>query len=245
MQRWAGKVAVVTGASSGIGAATARKLSDAGMKVVVTARRVDRLQSLVADLGSDAIAVAADFRDESAIRAVFEAARERWGGTDVLINNAGLGLAAPLTGDHVEQWRNMLDVNVLSLLIATQEAIGDMRKRGDDGHVIHMGSMAGHRPTKAGVYAATKYAVRALTESLRAELRELNSNIRVSCISPGFVHTEFANVYEGNDDAADRWYGNYPVLTSEDIADAIAFTLGSPPHMQVHDILLRPTNQPN
>ena len=247
--RWRGKVAVVTGATSGIGAATARVLWQHGMKVAITGRRTERLQALVEELDDGgeqrALPITADFRAESDVRAVFARVRDLWGGTDVLVNNAGLGFASPLTEDGAEQWRTMLDVNVLALLIATQEAVADMRKRGDDGHVIHLGSMAGHRPTKAGVYAATKYAVRALTESLRAELRVLGSKIRVSCISPGFVRTEFANVYEGDDGAADRWYGSFPVLTSEDIAESVRWVLHSPAHMQVHDILLRPTDQPN
>lgn len=246
---WKGKVALVTGASSGIGAATARSLRAEGMKVAICARREDRLVALAQALdpeGEDAVLTAvADFRDQGAIAAVFTEIRRRWGGVDVLVNNAGLGLHAPLTSASVDRWRTMLDVNVLGLLIATQEAVTDMRRRGDNGHVIHIGSMAGHRPTKAGVYAATKYAVRSLTESLRAELRELGSDIRVSCISPGLVHTEFAAVYEGAADAATSWYGNFPVLTSEDVAEAVRWVLSCPAHMQVHDLLVRPTRQPN
>lgn len=246
MKRWQGKVALVTGASSGIGEATARALHAHGMKVAICARRTERLQQLAKELHADVLPITADFRDEGAIKAVFSTIRDNWGGVDVLVNNAGLGLQAPLTEDCAERWRTMLDVNVMALLIATQEGIVDMRARGDNGYVIHIGSMSGHRPTpKGGVYAATKYAVRSLTESLRAELRELDSHIRVTSISPGFVRTEFASVYEGADDAAARWYGNYKVLQSEDIADAVKWVLSCPEHMQVHDILMRPTQQVN
>ena len=245
MKRWQDKVALVTGASSGIGAETARVLHAAGMKVALCARRIERLDELAADLGDNTLAIAADFRDESSIRKVFTEIRDKWGGVDVLINNAGHGLHAPLTEDCADSWRTMFDVNVIGLLIATQEAVKDMRARGDNGHVVHIGSMAGHRPTSGGVYAATKYAVRSLTEGLRQELRGLGSSVRVSCISPGFVQTEFANVWEADDQAADRWYGKFKVLESADIAEAVRWVLSCPAHMQVHDMLIRPTDQPN
>src|SRR5690606_13402210 len=144
-----------------------------------------------------------DLRDERAIDALFSAVRERFGGVDVLVNNAGLGRAAPPTSGATEHWREMLELNVLAPCICTREAIRDMRARGADGHVIHVSSMAAHRvPAGSGVYSATKFAVRSLTEGLRQELRELKSGIRVTAISPGFVETEFAERYHGSADAA-------------------------------------------
>jgi len=145
------------------------------------------------------------------------------------------------------RWREMLEVNVLALCVATREAIADMRKRGDDGHVLHISSMAAYRtPLRSGVYSATKHAVRALTEGLRAELREAESKIRVTAISPGFVQTEFAEVYnDGDQSKVQATYGQYPCLQPADIAEAVLFALGSPPHMAVHDLLVRPTEQPS
>jgi NADP-dependent 3-hydroxy acid dehydrogenase YdfG len=138
----------------------------------------------------------------------------------------------------------MLEVNVLALCIATREAIADMRRRGDAGYVIHISSMAGYRvPRGSGVYAATKHAVRALTEGLRQELHALESGIRVSAISPGFVETGFAGHYHKQPDAAERTYGRYACIQPEEIADAVVYVLSQPPHLQVHDILMRPTRQ--
>lgn len=244
MKAWAGKVALITGASSGIGRAAAARLAAAGLKVAVCARRSERLDALRRQIEGELMPLAVDLRDEGQILAAFAEVRERWGGVDVLINNAGLGHAAPLMTGASAHWREMLEVNVLALCICTREALSDMRRRGDEGHVIHISSMAAHRvPQGSGVYSASKYAVRSLTEGLRQELREAKSNIRVSAISPGFVETEFAARYHRSEEAARATYGRYPVLSADDIADAIVFVLGSPPHMQVHDLLLRPTQQ--
>jgi NADP-dependent 3-hydroxy acid dehydrogenase YdfG len=140
----------------------------------------------------------------------------------------------------------MLEVNVLALCVCTREAVKDMRARGDAGHVIHVSSMAAHRvPAGSGVYSATKYAVRSLTEGLRQELRALESGIRVTAISPGFVETEFAERYHDSREAAAKTYGRFKVLEDGDVAEAIAWALAAPAHMQVHDVLIRPTDQPS
>ncbi len=176
---------------------------------------------------------------------MFAQVRERWGGVDVLINNAGLGHLAPLLDGDTEQWREMLDVNVLALCVCTREAVSDMRRQQRAGHVIHVSSMAAHRvPSESGVYSATKFAVRALTEALRQELRAAKSEIRVSAISPGFVETEFAAHYHKSEEAARATYGRFQVLAPADIADAVEYVLGAPPHVQVHDVLIRPRDQP-
>lgn len=249
--RWEGKVALVTGASSGIGHELARNLSQAGMKVAVCARRKDRLDVLAEEInaaGGEVLALEADLRDEASILAMFAAIRERWGGVDVLINNAGLGRLSPLIDSPTDWWREMLEVNVLALTICTREAIQDMQKRGDDGHVIHISSLSAYRipaGNGGGMYAATKHAVRALTEGLRMELRSAKSKIRISAISPGFVETEFAKVYHQSEEKAQELYASMDALQPSDIANAVRYILDSPPHVQVHDLLIRPTAQEN
>lgn len=249
MDRWRGKVALVTGASSGIGAATASRLAAAGMKVAVCARRAARLQALcheAATAGGEMESYPLDLRDTDAVVHLFETLRGRWGGVDVLVNNAGLGHAAPLVSGDTEQWREMLEVNVLGLAVATREAVTDMRRRGDDGHVVHVSSMAAHRvPAGSGVYSATKFAVRSLTEGLRQELRQLGSDIRVTAVSPGFTETEFAEHYHQSSEAARETYGRYKVLDADDVAGAIEYALSAPKHAQIHDVLMRPTRQPS
>ena len=245
LERWKGKTAIVTGASSGIGSAVARRLSESGFRVALCARRLDRLREVAESVPGDALAIQCDLRNEGQILRAMEQVRSQWGGVDVLVNNAGLGHDAPLTSGETESWREMLEVNVLGLCIFTREAVQDMQHRGGEGHVIHISSMAAHRvPGGSGVYSATKFAVRSLTEGLRQELRDAKSPIRVTAVSPGFVETEFASIYHGDEAAAKKTYGRYKVLESADVAEAVAYVLSCPPHVQVHDVLMRPTDQP-
>jgi NADP-dependent 3-hydroxy acid dehydrogenase YdfG len=248
LTRWRGRVALVTGASSGIGRAVAERLAAEGMRVVVCGRRRGLLLDLAERLGArgaDVLPVAVDLRREGDIAALFARVRAEWGGVDVLVNNAGLGRHAPLVDGETEAWREILELNVLALCVCTREALHDMRRRGDDGHVVHVSSMAAYRvPPQSGVYAASKYAVRALTEGLRAELRALGSRIRVSSVSPGYTETEFASVYHRDPERARRTYAQFKVLAAEDVAEAVAYLLGQPPHVQVHDVQLRSTEQP-
>jgi 17beta-estradiol 17-dehydrogenase / 3beta-hydroxysteroid 3-dehydrogenase len=248
LTRWRGRVAMVTGASSGIGRAVAERLAAAHMRVVICGRRRARLHELAERLGArgaDVLPVAVDLRREGDIAALWGRVRSEWGGVDVLVNNAGLGRHAPLLDGATGAWREMLEVNVLALCVCTREALHDMRRRGD-GHVVHVSSMAAHRvPLSSGVYSASKHAVRALTEGLRAELRALGSGIRVSAVSPGLVETEFASHYHGSDEKAQQAYSRYKVLEPSDVAEAVAYLLSQPKHVQVHDLLLRPTEQPN
>ncbi|HZP42792.1 MAG TPA: SDR family NAD(P)-dependent oxidoreductase [Candidatus Binatia bacterium] len=250
MESLVGRRAVVTGASSGIGAATVRALAAAGASVVAAARRRERLEALATDLaarGAEVVVQPTDMRREEDVLRLFAVARERLGGVDVLVNNAGLGRAAPLSSAPTELWREMLEVNVLGLCIATREAIQDMERRGSAGHVVHVSSMAGHRipGPESGVYAATKFAVRALTEALRQELRARQSPIRVTAISPGHVLTEFADVFTGTPGAARALDGRFKVLEADDVAEAILWVLRRPPYVEVHDLLVRPTAQRN
>ena len=240
-------VALVTGASSGIGEAVARRLAKLGYRVCLTARRSNRLEALSQELShdTDVLVKPADMRDEHAIQKVFEGITKTWGRIDVLINSAGLGRRSPLVDGDAAGWREMFDVNVIGLSIATQKAIQLMRTTGDNGHIIHISSMSGHRVPSGtgGMYSATKYAVTALTEALRRELRQLESNIRVCAISPGFVETEFAEVMSGSREQASATYSRFKCLTADDVADSVAWVLSTPEHMQVHDILMRPTAQ--
>ncbi|MEM9695206.1 MAG: SDR family NAD(P)-dependent oxidoreductase [Myxococcota bacterium] len=243
LERWTNKVAVVTGASSGIGRAIALRLAKEGVRVWATGRSEEALKQL-ADTDERIVAHPLDLRDVGATERMFEAVRASVGGVDIMVNNAGLGHAAPLTGGDTEQWREMLEVNVLALCVCTREAVADMTRRGAAGHIFHVSSMAAHRvPPGSGVYSATKYAVRSLTESLRQELRAEKSPIRVTALSPGFVETEFAVRYHKRAEAADEAYGRYPVLQPEDVAEALVYALAQPDHVQVHDVLMRPTEQ--
>ena len=240
------KVALITGASSGIGEAIAHRLADENCRLVFCARRQERLDKLtktLQDKNSETIAIKVDLRQEAEILSMFNTIRQQWGGVDILINNAGLGHKEPLITGETEAWREMLEVNVLALCICTREAIKDMSDR-NQGHIIHISSMSGHRvPLYSGVYAASKYAVRALTEGLRQELREAKKNIKISSISPGFVETEFAEKYNNNKEKAQELYSRFPVLQPKDIANAVYYVLSQPDYVQIHDILLRPTQQ--
>lgn len=245
MDRWANRVALVTGASEGIGRATALLLANRGMQVVGCARNVARVEAAAAEVRATATgrieAVQCDVGDEASVLAMFARIREKHKRLDVCVNNAGLGFASGLLALTTAQMRQMTDVNIIGLCVCTREAVKLMEEANiDDGHIIHVSSMSGHRviPGNMGFYAATKHAVKALTESLRTELRDRKSNIRVSEISPGLVRTEFAprsgssSTYEGR-----------PCLESQDIAEAIEFVLAAPQHVQIHDVLVRPTQQ--
>jgi 17beta-estradiol 17-dehydrogenase / 3beta-hydroxysteroid 3-dehydrogenase len=238
---------LITGVTSGIGLAIVKKLTQkSNFRVFGCARRREKLEDLQRELGEQFIPYVCDVKEEEQILHMFEDIEVKFGGVDIMINNAGLGHKASLIDGNTEYWREMLDINVLALCICTREAISQMRKHGDEGYIIHVSSMSAHRvPSSSGMYSATKFAVRSLTEGLRQELRQLKSNIRISSISPGFVETEFAQKYHRSEKIAQEIYGQYSVLQAEDIADQILFMIESPRHVQIHDILLRPTHQDN
>ena len=238
-----GRSVVVTGASSGIGAAIVRVLAQAGARLTIGARRVDRLEALAREVGGDVAVVGTDMRVEADVVRLLATARERFGGVDVLVNNAGLGRRAPVSSSPTEPWREMLETNVLGLLVATREAIQDMERRGVAGHVVNVSSMAGHRvPGPDGaVYAGTKFAVRGITEGVRQELRSRKSPIRVSLVSPGYVDTEFSAVFVGPGVTPPP--RDVTQLTADDVARAVVWILSQPRHVEVHDVLVRPTQQ--
>ena len=243
-----GCTAVVTGASSGIGEAIALELASRGVRLTLTARREDRLDDLggrIAARGAEApLLVAADLREAEGIGRIFEESRARWGGLDILVNNAGLGRKADFHDGSTEDWREMLEVNVLGLTVACREALASFDK-GRGGHIVNVSSMAGHRiPPGGGFYAATKFAVRAITECLRRELRAMGSSSRVSEISPGFVTTEFHDVfYRGDEKKIAERLPDYRVLDPQDVAASVLHILEAPAHVAIHDVLIRSNEQ--
>ena len=242
-----GKAAIVTGASSGIGEKTAEVLAGRGARLTLIARREERLRAVaerIASAGGEApLTVVADMRSEEEIRGAFDRALERWGRLDVLINNAGLGRHGSWSDGATDDWREMLDVNCLSVAIATREAL--RRFPGDGGHVVNLSSMAGHRvPAGGGFYAATKHFVRGMTESLRMELRASGSPSRVSSISPGFVTPGFHEVYYKDDgDKLTESRPRYRVLDADDVAAAVLYVVEAPDHVAIHDVLMRSNEQ--
>ncbi|XP_060902896.1 dehydrogenase/reductase SDR family member 11-like [Labrus mixtus] len=254
MDRWRGRVALVTGASVGIGAATAKELVRHGMKVVGCARDIEKLQKLAAECQSAGhsgvfVPYKCDLSNEEEIVSMFSAIKSQHKGVDVCINNAGVGHPDPLLTGKTSGWKNMLDVNVLGLCVCTREAYQSMKERNvDDGHIININSMSGHRVAQnpdSHFYSSTKYAVTALTEGLRQELREAKTHIRATCISPGFVETEFfQRLYSDDPEKAVAVpLSTLKPLEAIDIANSVTYVLSAPPHVQIGDILMRPVEQ--
>jgi NADP-dependent 3-hydroxy acid dehydrogenase YdfG len=231
--------AVITGASSGIGAATARALHAAGFAVVLGARRVDRLQSLAAELGAGARAAALDVTDTESVTAFCAAVPD----CRVLVNNAGgaLGLDPVATADE-EQWRWMYDANVLGVMRMTRALLPTLVASGD-GHVVTIGSIAGHQPYPGGAgYNAAKFGVRAVMQVLRQEL--LGQPVRITEVDPGMVETEFSLVRFGGDETrADAVYQGVQPLTADDVADCVRFAVTRPSHVNIDSLVVLPRDQ--
>jgi NADP-dependent 3-hydroxy acid dehydrogenase YdfG len=238
----AGKTAVVTGASSGIGEATARLLTGEGCNVVLAARREDRLKSLAAELGEGALAAPTDVTDPAACAALVARTVERFGSLEILVNNAGLGLYGSIPEGDPDDWRRMFDVNVLGVLYSTRAAVRHMLARGT-GDVVFVSSLAGRRvPAPDGtVYAATKHAITAVAEGLRLDVHE--KGIRVINVEPGLVRTEFPeNTYPD----AREYYAQkgFTPLEPEDVAAAVLYAVSQPTRVSVNEVAVRPTEQP-
>jgi NADP-dependent 3-hydroxy acid dehydrogenase YdfG len=235
-----GRVAVVTGASSGIGEATARALAADGYCVALLARRLDRITALADDLGSGAIAIQADVTDRDSIVAAAERVRQELGGTDVLVNNAGIMLLGPFDSNQRDDYRQMIEVNLLGAITATEVFLDQLKDGGGD--IINISSVAG-RTARAGngVYAATKWGLNGWSESLR---QELLPDVRVTLIEPGAVATELPThiTHEATRQGTEQLYSQVEV-TAEDIAEVIAFAVNRPKHLAINEILLRPANQ--
>jgi 3-hydroxy acid dehydrogenase/malonic semialdehyde reductase len=238
---------LITGASAGIGEACAHAFAAAGARLVLAARRADRLESLARTLrerhGSDVHRLALDVRDAGVVAHVLSSLPAEWSAIDVLVNNAGLGRGLdPLHEGDAREWDEMIDTNVKGLLYVTRAVLPGMLERGR-GHVINLGSIAGHEVYPGGaVYCASKHAVRALTQGLRMDL--LGTPIRVSSVDPGMVETEFSVVrFRGDVERARNVYRGMQPLTAADVADAVLWCATRPPHVNIDEIVLKPTAQ--
>lgn len=246
MQRWAGRVAMVTGASSGIGAAITKELVKNGLKVIGMARRVENIEALSASLQSAAgqlYPVKADLTRENEVCSVFRWVKSNLGGVDVLVNSAGVASANSLIDGPVEKWKHILELNILGQSLCTKEAIQSMNERGvNDGHIVNINSVAGHvvPPTNLPLYmyAASKTANVMLTEGLRRELLRRNSKIRITSLSPGTVRTDLPEASGLTDP-----YQDNPYLEPQDVADAVVYVLGTRPHVQVSELIIRPMGE--
>ncbi len=238
-----GKTVLITGASAGIGEACARKFAAEGARLILTARRLDRLAKLAAGIDTETHLIQLDLRDRKAVTEAIAGLRDTWREIDVLVNNAGLGrgLGKLHEGDP-DGWEEMIDTNVKGLLYISREVIPLMVSRGR-GHVINIGSIAGHEVYPGGsVYCATKHAVNALTKGMRLDL--VDTPIKVSTVDPGLVETEFSEVrFYGDKERAQGVYKGYQPLQGDDIADAVAWIAGRPEHVQIAEVIIFPTAQ--
>jgi len=241
-----GRTVLITGASAGIGAACARAFAAEGPRLLLVARRAERLQELADKLrgsGSDVLALEMDVRDSAAVAAAVAGLPAEWSTVDVLVNNAGLGRGMDKLwqGDPAD-WDEMVDTNVKGLLYVTRAVLPAMVERGH-GHVINLGSVAGHEVYPGGaVYCATKHAVGAITRGLRMDV--LGTGVRVSTVDPGMVETEFSVVrFHGDRERADNVYRNMTPLTASDIAETVLWVATRPAHVNIDEIIIKPTDQ--
>lgn len=239
MENLDGKVAVITGASSGIGEAAARLLVSEGVRVVLVARRSERIAALAHELGDNALALVADVGDPQQVGAVFGEVRHRFGGLDLLFNNAGAGYNSPFETSKPEEWKIMIDANLYGVLHCTQAAIPLLRGR--PGAMISSVSSVGGRYGVAtwSVYSATKFAVVGFHDALRKELGP--EGIRVSVIEPGAVWTEFG--HNVSEQALNERRTSLDALTAQDVAQALVYAFAQPPRVLVEEILIRPVKQ--
>jgi NADP-dependent 3-hydroxy acid dehydrogenase YdfG len=247
MARLDGKVAVVTGASSGIGEATAEALAAEGASVVVAARREDRLEDLVGRIrgnGGQVLSVTADVIEEQQAHDLIKQATDELGRVDILVNNAGVMQLSKVEKGLSDEWRRMFDVNVMGLLYVTDAAIEVMKEQGS-GHIVNVSSLAGRKSGPfRGAYAGTKFAVNAISEALRQEL--LEDNIRITMVEPGAVETELAD-HITDEEAREGMSALMEIerLQPEDIAAAVVYVVTQPERVSVNEILVRPTQQQN
>lgn len=236
-----GRVAVITGASSGIGEATARALAPKGFRVVLLARRAERIRALADELGTSALAVQADVTDRASLVAAAERVNVELGGADVLVNNAGIMLLGPFSAEQHDDHRRMVETNLLGAMTATEVFVDQLRAH--QGDLVNLSSVAGRtaRPGNA-VYAATKWGMNGWSEALR---QELYPDVRVMVIEPGAVATELTDhiTHAGAKQAAEQMYKQM-AISATDIAEIIAFAVTRPRRVTLNEVLVRPTAQP-
>ncbi|WP_341361001.1 SDR family oxidoreductase [Georgenia sp. M64] len=234
------RIALVTGASSGIGEATARAFHGLGFKVALLARRAERVEAIARELGEGALAITADVTDRDALVAASHQVREELGRVDILVNNAGIMLLGPFASEQRADYRRMVDVNLLGALTTTEVFLDQLVDGGGD--IINISSVAG-RTARAGngVYAATKWAINGWSESLR---QELLPDVRVTLVEPGVVATELpTHITHAATSAAVNELYSEATVTADDVAEIIAFTVQRPRHLAINEILLRPATQ--
>ena len=249
-KEWVGKVAIVTGASAGTGLELIRTLASHGVKAIGCARNISKIEetgaSLNGNVSGEVTAIKCDVSKEEEVKSMFEQAHKKYGGVDILVNNAGLGHEATLLSGDTEGWKSMLDVNVLGVCICTREFFQNHQARKADlGYIINISSVQGHivphDPT-LHFYSATKFAVTAITEGARQELRDVKSNIKISQISPGLIHTEFVERFFKDKKKADEFYSQSfkenSCLEAVDVTNAILYLLSTPPHVCCHDVIV-------
>jgi NADP-dependent 3-hydroxy acid dehydrogenase YdfG len=247
------RIAIVTGASSGIGEATAIALAAQGASVVIAARRADRLTALrqrIESAGGTALDIPCDVTDRQSVKNLIDETVKQFGRIDILINNAGIMANAPMTKCRIDDWDDMIDVNIKGLLYGVGYVMPIMLQQ-KSGHIINVSSVAGRKVMNGGtVYCATKHAVHVISEGLRSELAESaphdGNKIRVTVIAPGVVMTELPESIRDADhrELSRKYYNSVPgPLTSEDIAQAILYAVSTPAHVNVNEILIRPVSQ--
>jgi 3-hydroxy acid dehydrogenase / malonic semialdehyde reductase len=237
------KLVCVTGASSGIGRASAEAFARAGCRLLLVARRRERLAALADTLGVETHLIDLDVRDRQAVDAAFAGLPAAWRDIDILVNNAGLSRGLERLPDGLcSDWEEMIDTNVKGLLWVTRAVLPGMVAR-DRGHVINIGSISGHQVYAAGaVYCASKHAVRALTQGLRLDL--LGTRVRVSSVDPGLVATEFSLVrFHGDQARAEPVYRQFPPLRATDVAECVVFCATRPEHVAIMDLVVMPQDQ--
>lgn len=242
------KTILITGATSGIGEACARRLARDGHRIIITGRNSDRLAALQIELekqGTESYILAFDVRDRSAAQQAIDSLPDSWKTIDVLVNNAGLarGLEPAYTGDF-DDWDQMVDTNIKGLLTMTRLIVPGMVER-NKGHVVNIGSVAGDAAYAGGnVYCATKAAVKALSDGLRIDVA--HTRVRVTNVKPGLVETNFSRVrFHGDGERADNVYRGIQPLTGDDIADVVAYAISAPDHVQIAEVLVLATHQAN
>ncbi|WP_375506957.1 SDR family oxidoreductase [uncultured Nostoc sp.] len=241
------QIILITGASSGIGTACARIFAGAGAKLILAARRLERLQqladTLVKEFGIEIHLLQLDVRDRNAVEEAISTLPSAWSDIDILINNAGLSRGLDkLQEGSFQDWEDMIDTNVKGLLYVSRYVVPGMVSR-DRGHVVNLGSIAGHQTYPGGnVYCATKAAVRAISEGLKQDL--LGTRVRVTSVDPGMVETEFSNVrFHGDAERANKVYQGVKPLTADDVADVIFFCVTRSPHVNINEVVLMPVDQ--
>lgn len=249
MHRSLGKIALITGATAGIGQATAYKFAEHNWDLIITGRRTERLQRLQEALENhyhvQVYPVTLDVRDYEAVEQCFQELPEAWRSIDLLLNNAGLAKgASPIQEGDLAHWEQMIDTNIKGLLYVTR-VVAPMMAEQRRGHIINVGSLAGKEVYPNGnVYAASKHFVDALTRSMRIDL--LHQHVKVSQVAPGLAETEFSEVrYDGDKDRAEQVYQGFRPLTGADIADVVFWQASAPDHVNIADVLVIPSDQAN